>query len=80
MKKILFFCAVLSLTVLATSCGKERECRCAVKGKSDIRIIRIQKGTCQDIYSYLWDQDPVLYPDIMDSILCTDFDFEPYMD
>ena len=76
----MFSCAVLALMCLVSSCSKEKECRCAVNGKQEIRIIRIQKGNCKDIYSYLYDLDPVLYPDILDSVLCTDFDFEPYME
>ena len=80
MKKILLFCGVVAFVALLSSCGKERECRCAVRGEPTIRIIRISKGNCEDLYSYLFDRDPVLYPDIMDSILCTDFDFESYSD
>lgn len=78
MKKLVLLCLLMSFVALCTSCSKERECRCAVDGESTIRIIRINSGTCEDLYSVLYDQDPVLYPDQMDSILCTDFDFANY--
>ena len=80
MKKSFLVLALLALSMLAASCSKERNCRCAVLGLQTVRIIKIDKGTCEDLRYVLYDQDPVLYPDITDSVLCTDFDFEPYMD
>lgn len=83
MKKILLLVGAAALLVAATSCSKERTCRCAVFGQQanpqKIRIIKIDKGACEDMRYVLFDQDPVLYPDRTDSVLCTDFDFEPYM-
>ena len=64
---------------ILASCSKERTCRCTVLGNQTIRIIKIDKGVCEDLRYVLYDRDPVLYPDITDSVLCTDFDFEPYM-
>lgn len=78
MKKILMLCGILMFVGLVTSCSKERECRCTSFKSQMIRIIRIDKGECKDLYSVIYDQDRVLYPDIMDSVLCTDFDFESY--
>lgn len=82
MKKLLFSLAALVVLLAVSSCSKERTCRCAVFGPQanpqKIRIIKIDKGTCEDMRYVLFDQDPVLYPDRTDSVLCTDFDFEPY--
>ncbi|MBO7489678.1 MAG: hypothetical protein J6T88_05310 [Bacteroidales bacterium] len=82
MKKLLFFLGAIVVLLAVTSCTKERTCRCAVFGQQanpqKIRIIKIDKGSCEDVRYVLFDQDPVLYPDITDSVLCTDFDFEPY--
>lgn len=82
MKKVLLSIGALALLLAATSCTKERTCRCAVFGPNanpqKIRIIKIDKGVCEDLRYVLFDQDPVLYPDITDSVLCTDFDFENY--
>lgn len=78
MKKVVILCIVGLLAVMATACTKERTCRCAVLHEQTIRVIKIDKGTCDELRYVLWDQDPVLYPDITDSVLCTDFDFESY--
>ena len=80
MKKVALLCGALALLMAVVSGGKERTCRCSVLGDQTIRIIKIDKGTCEDMRYVLYDKDPVLYPDITDSLLCTDFDFEPYMD
>lgn len=83
MKKLFICAGVVAMIACLSSCGKERTCRCAVFGQQanpqKIRIIKIDKGTCEEIRYVLFDQDPVLYPDRTDSVLCTDFDFEPYM-
>jgi len=78
MKKIVVLCSLAAVVMALSSCGKERTCRCSVLGDQTVRIIKIEKGTCEDLRSLLYDQDPVLYPDITDSVLCTDFDFEAY--
>jgi hypothetical protein len=79
MKKIFLMAGIVTVLLLAASCSKERTCRCTVLGNQTIRIIKIDKGVCEDLRYVLYDRDPVLYPDITDSVLCTDFDFEPYM-
>lgn len=85
MKK--FFLALGAVAVLAAvgACTKERTCRCAVLsteggyGGQTIRIIKIDKGTCDQLRFVLYDMDPVLHPNLTDSVLCTDFDFENYV-
>lgn len=79
MKKILLL-GVSALLLLAMSSCKERTCRCSVLGQQTIRIIKIDRGTCDELRYVLYDQDPVLYPNIIDSVLCTDFDFADYSD
>ncbi len=78
MKKIILLFGVIVLMLATASCSKERTCRCSVLGQQTIRIMKIDKGTCEDLRYILYDQDPVLYPDRTDSVLCTDFDFEEY--
>ena len=79
MKKVALLIGAVAVLLAFASCTKERTCRCSVLGGQTIRVFKIDKGSCYDLYSILYDQDPVLYPDITDSLLCTDFDFEPYM-
>lgn len=79
MKKVALLCGALMVVLALGSCKKERTCRCTVLGESTIRIIKINKGTCEDLSTYLYDRDPVLYPDILDSLLCTDFDFDAFV-
>ncbi len=83
MKKVFILTGIFVLMACLSSCGKERTCRCAVFGPDanpqKIRIIKIDKGTCDEMRYVLFDLDAVLYPDRTDSVLCTDFDFEPYV-
>lgn len=79
MKKVALICGALAMVLAMSSCSKERTCRCTVLHESTVRIIKIDKGTCEDLSTYLYDRDPVLYPDILDSLLCTDFDFDAYV-
>ncbi|MBP5516315.1 MAG: hypothetical protein J6X86_05125 [Bacteroidales bacterium] len=72
------FLGVCATVLAVQSCTKERTCRCSVLGEQTIRVIKIDKGTCDQLRYVLFDRDPVLYPDITDSVLCTDFDFESY--
>lgn len=73
MKKILLFCAILMLTIVATSCSKERKCRCSVRGELYERVFTIDKGRCEDIRYVLYDLHPVISHDYTDSVLCTDY-------
>ena len=64
--------AVLGL-LTAASCSKEKACRCAVLHSSQVRIIKIQKGNCEDIklYRYHTPLDSLM----TDSLICTDYEF-----
>ncbi len=84
MKKAIFCLCTMALLCMFSACTKERTCRCSVLsseggfGGQTIRIIKIDKGTCDKLRYVLYDLDPVLHPDLTDSVLCTDFDFEAY--
>ena len=83
MKKVAIFLAFAALLLTAASCTKVRNCRCSVLGESTVRYFTIDKGKCEDLRYVLFDPDGVNpdisgYPDITDSVLCTDFDFDSY--
>ena len=73
MKKILFLLGAATL-VLCASCTKEKSCRCSVVGSQIVRIITIDKGSCEKLNhaSYHDDLDTLH----TDYILCTDYPFE----
>lgn len=72
MKKILIITGA-AIVMLCASCVKEKNCRCSVLGKQDVRIITIERGDCSKINyaSYTDDLDTVH----VDSVLCTDYPF-----
>lgn len=85
MKKIAVFVALLCIVSL-TSCRKEKVCRCAVINSQStphvngqtIRLITIDKGSCEDIRFVYYDRDHGLIEkdqNITDSVLCTDHRF-----
>lgn len=76
MKKTLLACVCVLFLLSITSCKKERTCRCSVLGQQTIRVIKIERGSCDDMRYVVYDVDPVLRPNITDSILCTDYDFD----
>lgn len=73
-KKYLFLglAAVLALGVV--SCSKEKKCRCSVLHSSMVRIITINGGDCRDIklFRYHTPLDSLK----VDSLLCTDYEFQ----
>ena len=73
MKKVLSLVAVLVVLLLASSCSKERQCRCAVRGETYERTFTIDKGKCEDLRYVLYDLHAVIGADQTDSVLCTDY-------
>lgn len=69
--KILYLSAAILL--LCAACDKQKTCRCSVMGKMDVRIIKIEKGSCEDIVTYQYHD--ALDSLKMDSLLCTDYEF-----
>lgn len=77
MKKAIFIGAILLIAVVATSCSKERKCRCSVRGETYERDFTIDKGRCEDIRYVLYDLHAVISHDLTDSVLCTDYFSNP---
>lgn len=73
MKKLTIVGGLLLLVLLATSCAKERRCRCSVRGETYERTFTIEKGKCEDLRYVLYDLHPVISHDLTDSVLCTDY-------
>ncbi|MBQ9417751.1 MAG: hypothetical protein IJU19_04140 [Bacteroidales bacterium] len=61
------------LLLTAVGCSKQKDCRCAVKGSSVVRIIKIEKGECEQIttYSYHDNLDSLS----VDTLYCTGHEF-----
>ena len=73
-RKILVLLPVVAMLLLCTmSCSKQKTCRCAVRGTSTVRIIKIEKGECDQL-NHLEYQSP-LYVPLDDSLVCTDYEF-----
>ncbi|MBQ6652225.1 MAG: hypothetical protein IJM81_02350 [Prevotella sp.] len=64
---------VVLLAAMTTSCSKERNCRCSVRGETYERTFTIDKGKCEDIRYVLYDLHRVISHDMTDSVLCTDY-------
>lgn len=74
MKRKLFFVAIAVLGLLTVaSCSKEKTCRCSVLHSSQVHIIKIQKGNCEEIklFRYHTPLDSLM----TDSLICTDYEF-----
>ncbi len=75
MKKILLSLALVGIVLFATTgCGKEKTCRCAVIGQQTVRLVQLEKGDCRDIRFVYYDES-LLYPNVTDSVICTDYEF-----
>lgn len=62
------------LALLAVGCTKQKTCRCSVIGQSTVRIIKIDKGECIQLHTY--NYHTMLDTLVVDSLLCTDYEFE----
>jgi len=72
-KTILSAAALCAVLLLAQGCAKEKTCRCTVRGTAKVRVVKIEKGRCEQLSTlhYHTDLDSLK----VDSLLCTDFDF-----
>lgn len=54
-------------------CSKEKRCRCAVLHSSNVRMVWIKGGNCEDLklFRYHTPLDSLM----VDSLLCTDYEF-----
>ncbi len=73
MKKLSIIGVIILMALVATSCSKERNCRCSVRGETYERVFTIDKGKCEDIRYVLYDLHAVISHDNTDSVLCTDY-------
>ena len=71
-KKFVTLLAVAAILTLA-ACTKEQTCRCSVLGTQNVRIIKINKGECDQIKTYTYHNamDSIK----VDSLLCTSYQF-----
>lgn len=77
MKKLAILLGVIGLVCLS-SCNKEKVCRCAVLHAQTIRLIEINRGSCEDIRFVYYDRNHGLIEsdqNLTDSVLCTDYKF-----
>lgn len=73
MKKKTATLSLALLTMTLAACSKEQTCRCSVLGTQNVRIIKINKGECEQLktFSYHNAMDSVK----TDSLLCTGYQF-----
>ena len=71
--KILILAGAALLLAAAAGCSKQKTCRCSVKNTSRVRIVKIEKGECDQLHWFQGhDEVDSLWAD---SLLCTDYDF-----
>lgn len=73
MKRKVIVLATTALVLLATGCGKEKTCRCAVQGSSKVRIVKIDGGKCTDLNRYMYHNEHEQQQ--KDVLVCTDYEF-----
>lgn len=73
MKKVLLLTGVAAL-LLCSACTKEKNCRCSVLGRQNVRIVTIKGGSCSQL-NYASYQDELDTTHI-DKMLCTDYPFD----
>lgn len=74
MKRIRIGVALAAVLLVAVvGCGKQKDCRCAQRGSSMVRIITIEKGECEQLttYSYHNGMDSLR----VDTLYCTGHEF-----
>ena len=72
MKKKVLFC-LAALALLAAGCSKQKTCRCAVIGTPTVRVIKIDRGECDQLH--VFQHHNTLDTLIVDSLVCTDYEF-----
>lgn len=65
--------AAMLLLLLPVGCDKAKTCRCSVLGTNKVRIIKIEKGACEDLRVF-YDHTSVDSL-VVDSLLCTGYEF-----
>lgn len=64
----------VALLLTMAGCNKQKTCRCSVRGTQDVRIIKIERGECEQItlYQYHTALDSLK----VDSLVCTGYEFD----
>ena len=73
MKKKIAIAAVAVLALGLTACNKQQTCRCSVLGTQNVRIIKIDKGECEQLKTFTYHN--VMDSVKVDSLLCTGYEF-----
>lgn len=75
MKRRLFHLSfiIFALALLVAGCSKQKTCRCSVLGQSTVRIIKIEKGECNQLLTF--NHPTMLDTLVVDSLVCTDYEF-----
>jgi len=63
----------LLLLMMPVGCDKAKTCRCSVIGTNKVRIIKIDKGSCEALHVF-YDHTTVDSL-VVDSLLCTSYEF-----
>ena len=65
--------ALLTTALVFSACDKQKSCRCSVAGSPQVRIVKIDKGECDQIKSYQYHD--VVDTLNVDTLLCTGYEF-----
>ena len=73
MKRKIISLVAVALLLTVAGCNKQKTCRCSVRGTSDVRIVKIDKGECTSLK--VFEGHDELDSIWADSLLCTDYEF-----
>ena len=74
MKRRMLLLAGAVMLLTAVGCSKQKNCRCAVRGTSTVRIITIERGECAQLKVFQYND--ALDSLHVDSLVCTDYEFD----
>ena len=72
-RKAILILGALLLLLVPCGCDKAKTCRCSVLGTNKVRIIKIEKGSCESLHVF-YDHTTVDSL-VIDSLLCTSYEF-----
>ena len=73
MKRKIISLVAVALLLTVAGCNKQKTCSCSVRGTSDVRIVKIERGECEQVklYQYHTALDSLE----VDSLVCTGYEF-----